>query len=104
MLCDRISTPVDLNMPQPVDERHSQERTKDSKLNTVFGKMEITKSFRRTLRHASAREGFASARLNFHVASPDPFRNGCFAEFARLASASAGWSLEEAACLGKPIV
>ena len=52
----------------------------------VFGKMEITKSFRRTLPHASAREGFASAGLNFHIASADPFRNGCFAEFAGLAS------------------
>ena len=69
----------------------------------VFGKMEITKSFRRTLPHASGREGFASAGLNFHVASADPFRNGYFAEFGGLASASAGWSPEEAVCLGKPI-
>ena len=65
----------------------------------MFGKMEITKSLRRTLPHASAREGFASTGLNFHVASADPFRNG----YRGLASASAGWSLEEAVCLGKPI-
>ena len=38
----------------------------------------------------SAREGFASAGLNFHIAG--------------FASASGGSSLEEAACLGKPRV
>ena len=64
--------------------------------------MEITKSFRRTLPLASVREGFASAGLNFHIASTDPLRNGCLAEFAGLASPSAGSSLEEANCLGKP--
>ena len=42
------------------------------------------------------------AGLNFHFASADPFRNGCFAEFAGFASASGGSSLEEAVCLGKP--
>ena len=56
------------------------------------------------LPHASAREGLASAGLNFHVASAAPFRNGCFTEFAGLASASAGSSLEEAVYLGKPRV
>ena len=70
----------------------------------MFVKMEITKSFRKTLPHASAREGFASARLSFHVASADPFPNGCVAEFAGLACAIAGWSLEEAIRLGRPIV
>ena len=42
----------------------------------------------------------ASAGLNFHIASAAPFRNGCFAEFAGLASANAGSN--GAVCLGKP--
>ena len=62
----------------------------------MFVWREIAKSFRRTLPLVSAREGFASADPNFHIASADPFRNRCFAKFAGLASASAGWSLEEA--------
>ena len=64
---------------------------------------EIRKPLPGTLRLASAREGLASAGLNFHIASAAPFRNGCFAEFAGFASASAGSSLEEAVCLGKPL-
>ena len=45
---------------------------------------EIRKPLPGTLRLASAREGLASAGLNFHIASAAPFRNGCFAEFAGL--------------------
>ena len=43
---------------------------------------------------------FRGPQLDFHIASADPFRNGCFAEFAGFASAGAGRSLDKAICLG----
>ena len=48
------------------------------------------KPLRRNLPLASSGEGLTSASLNFHIASSARFRNDFSAEFAGLASASAG--------------
>ena len=64
-------------------------------------RIEIRKPFRRTLPYAVAREGFTFMGLNFHIASADPFGNGCFAEFAGFSSTNGNSNLEEAIYLGK---
>ena len=49
-------------------------------------RIEIRKPFRKTILQASTRDGFASAGVNLYIASVDPLRNGCFAEFVGFAS------------------